>query len=180
MSFAYFESVPELPPVDEIVRYLAQLNRPAMADQLAEADRSGVALIQPRSGVGPQRKMIALLDVLNRPATANCLTLTIDSYTRLVKFDTAKRLLMQAAEQLNGYPLVAHGYRAVREITNRYARPIVNGDWVTRAAFLSFLTSEALIAASFSIWLPLLVGWLLPVTLFYQAAVMARLVVEHH
>jgi len=124
MSFACFEAVPDMPPVDEIVAYLKQLSRPTMSERLAEADRSGIALIQPRSGVGSQRKMIALLDVLNRPDTADCLTLTIDSHTRLLKFDTAKRLLMQAPEQLNGYPLVAHGYQAVREITERYDRPI--------------------------------------------------------
>ncbi|WP_323122583.1 hypothetical protein [Burkholderia alba] len=124
MSFACFEAVPDVPPVDEIVRYLTQLSRPTMAQRLAEADRSGVALIQPRSGVGSQRQMIALLDVLNRPDTADCLTLTIDSHTRLLKFDTAKRLLAHAPEQLNGYPLVAHGYRAVRELTERYDRPI--------------------------------------------------------
>jgi methylaspartate mutase epsilon subunit len=124
MSFACLEAAPGLPPVEDIIGYLSQLCRPSMASCLAKADRTGEVLIQPRSGVGSQQKMIALLDVLNRPNTADCLTLTIDSYTRLLKFATAHRLLLEAPEQLNGYPLVAHGYRAVREITERYNRPI--------------------------------------------------------
>lgn len=68
--------------------------------------------------------MIELLDVLSRPNTADCLTLTIDSHTRLLKFDTARRLLLEDPRQLNGYPLVAHGYRAVRQLTERYHCPI--------------------------------------------------------
>jgi methylaspartate mutase epsilon subunit len=124
MSLACLEAAPGLPSVDEILRYLSQLRRPSMASCLAKADRSGEVLIQPRSGVGSQQKMIELLDVLNRPNTADCLTLTIDSYTRLLKFETASRLLQEAPEQLNGYPLVAHGHRAVRALTERYDRPI--------------------------------------------------------
>jgi methylaspartate mutase epsilon subunit len=124
MSFACFETAPELPRIEEIIDYLSRLPRPSMASWLAKADRAGQALIQPRCGVGSQREMIALLDVLNRPNTADCLTLTIDSHTRLLQFATARRLLREAPEQLNGYPLVAHGYRAVRKITERYNRPI--------------------------------------------------------
>jgi methylaspartate mutase epsilon subunit len=95
-----------------------------MASCLAEADRTGIVLIQPRSGVGSQEKMIELLDILSRPTIADCLTLTIDSHTRLLRFDKAKRLLSEAPEQLNGYPLVAHGYLAVRQLTERYKQPI--------------------------------------------------------
>jgi methylaspartate mutase epsilon subunit len=124
MTFACLEAVPELPPVDEILGYLSQLRRPSMASRLAEADRTGAVLIQPRCGVGSQQGMMELLDVLSRPNTADCLTLTIDSHTRLLKFDTARRLLLEDPRQLNGYPLVAHGYRAVRQLTERYHCPI--------------------------------------------------------
>jgi methylaspartate mutase epsilon subunit len=124
MSFPCFHLTPELPPVDEIVGYLSALRRPSMASCLAEADRTGSVLIQPRSGVASQRKMIALLDLLSAPELADCLTLTIDSHSRLLKFDKAKRLLAEAPEQLNGYPLVAHGYHAVRQLTERYNLPI--------------------------------------------------------
>lgn len=124
MTFVCLEAVPELPPVDEILSYLSQLRRPSMASRLAEADRAGTALIQPRCGVGSQQGMIELLDVLSRPDAADCLTLTIDSHTRLLKFETARRLLLEDPSQLNGYPLVAHGYRAVRELTERYDCPI--------------------------------------------------------
>lgn len=55
MTFACLEAVPELPPVDEILGYLSQLRRPSMASRLAEADRTGAVLIQPRCGVGRSR-----------------------------------------------------------------------------------------------------------------------------
>ena len=119
-----FHLAPELPPIDEIVAYLSTLQRPSMASCLAEADRIGAVLIQPRSGVASQEKMVLLLDVLSAPKVADCLTLTIDSHSRLLKFDKAKRLLSEAPEQLNGYPLVAHGYHAVRQLTERYNLPI--------------------------------------------------------
>lgn len=95
-----------------------------MASCLAEADRTEAVLIQPRSGVGSQEKMIELLDILSRPNIADCLTLTIDSHTRLLRFDKARRLLLEAPEQLNGYPLVSHGYLSVRYLTERYNKPI--------------------------------------------------------
>lgn len=124
MSLPCFNLAPELPPVGEIIAYLSTLQRRSMATRLAEADRSGTVLIQPRSGVAAQHKMIALLDVLSAPTIADCLTLTIDSHSRLLRFDKAKRLLSEAPDELNGYPLVAHGYRAVRQLTERYHQPI--------------------------------------------------------
>ncbi len=124
MSLACFETAPDLPPLEEVTQYLAQLRRPSMARHLADAERSGKVLIQPRSGTGSQRGMLALLDVLSQQGAADCLTLTIDSHTRLLKFTTAQRLRASFPEQLNGYPLVAHGYRAVREISERYDLPI--------------------------------------------------------
>lgn len=124
MSFPCFHLAPGLPPVEEITGYLSTLQRPSMASCLAEADRTGRALIQPRSGVASQLKMVALLDLLSAPRLADCLTLTIDSHSRLLRFDKAWRLLAEAPEELNGYPLVAHGYRAVRQLTERYNLPI--------------------------------------------------------
>jgi methylaspartate mutase epsilon subunit len=64
------------------------------------------------------------LEVLSRPNIADCLTLTIDSHTRLLRFGKARRLLMESPNELNGYPLVAHGYLAVRQLTERFQQPI--------------------------------------------------------
>jgi methylaspartate mutase epsilon subunit len=124
MTFPCLRLAPHLPNVRDIVSYISELNKPSMVDCLAEADRAGVVLIQPRSGVASQERMIELLDVLSAPGTADCLTLTIDSHTRLLHFETAARLLREAPEQLNGYPLVAHGYLAVRQLNERFDKPI--------------------------------------------------------
>ncbi len=124
MSFPCLRLTPELPPPDEIVGYLSTLRRPSMASCLAEAERNDRVLIQPRSGVASHRKMVELLDLLSAPRLADCLTLTIDSHSRLLRFDKARRLLSESPEELNGYPLVAHGYRAVRQLSERYNLPI--------------------------------------------------------
>jgi methylaspartate mutase epsilon subunit len=115
---------PGLPPIDEIVGYVRQLSKQSMAICLANADSIGEPLIQARSGVASQEKMIELLRIIDGIGHADCLTLTIDSHTRLLKLETAQRLLREAPDQLNGYPLVAHGYPAVRRLNELFEKPI--------------------------------------------------------
>ena len=124
MTFPCLRLAPGLPPVGEIVGYIRQLAKQSMATRLADADRIGVPLIQARSGVASQEKMIELLGVIDRVGHADCLTLTIDSHTRLLQFETARRLLHESPDQLNGYPLVAHGYGAVRQLNELFEKPV--------------------------------------------------------
>ncbi len=113
-----------LPTLREIASYIGTVDKETASSLLARADAERHVLIQPRSGVGTQDGMIGLLEVIDRVGNADLLTLTIDSYTRLGRFDTAHRLLAERPEELNGYPLVAHGYRAVRAINEAFSKPL--------------------------------------------------------
>lgn len=111
-----FHLAPALPPLEELVRYLRTNRKPTVASLMAAADQEGRTLIQPRIGVGGQQEMMKMLRTIHAQARPDVLTLTIDSHTRLGFFAKAAEVLAADASQLNGYPLVAHGYVRAREI----------------------------------------------------------------
>ncbi|MGO4759927.1 methylaspartate mutase, partial [Streptomyces sp. 2MCAF27] len=80
-------------------------------------------MVQPRCGVGAHPRMLELLRGLRR-ACPGVLSVTIDSYTRLGRFATARRRLATAPAELNGYPLVAHGWQRGRELTEAVDVPL--------------------------------------------------------
>jgi methylaspartate mutase epsilon subunit len=114
----------DLPPRDELVRYLRSRGKPTVRDVLRRADGEGRLLIQPRCGVGEQEAMRSLLERLERDAQPDILTLTIDSYTRLCRFDNASHMLEVDPQGLNGYPLVSHGYLRGRELDVALQAPL--------------------------------------------------------
>jgi len=114
----------ELPNLEESAAYIQQLRKPRAVDVLRRAKADGQVLLQPRSGVGSQAGMMDLLRHLNDDGTAAFLTLTIDSYTRLKQFGTAKRLLRDSPSHLNGYPLIAHGWEVGRETNEAFEKPL--------------------------------------------------------
>ncbi|PYC83178.1 methylaspartate mutase [Streptomyces tateyamensis] len=103
----------ELPDWEAIVAHL-RTRRP-VAEVLRQAAAGGRPLVQPRCGVGGHREMVELLRALE-PAGPGVLSVTIDSHTRLRHFDTAAELLARNPADLNGYPLVAHGWQRGREL----------------------------------------------------------------
>ncbi|MFI0723582.1 methylaspartate mutase [Streptomyces sp. NPDC021224] len=113
-----------LPDADEVTGYLRGARKPRVADVLAAAERDDRTVIQPRCGVGGHREMLALLRELEDGAHPGVLSLTIDSYTRLARFTAARRLLDADPGRLNGYPLVAHGWRRGRELDRAVAVPL--------------------------------------------------------
>src|SRR5689334_19467130 len=115
---------PPLPPLSETIAYLQSRPKRAVHDLLVEADANDQLLIQPRCGVGAQDKMAELLQILERDARPDVLTLTIDAYTRLCQFGRAEAVLRDNPHQLNGYPLVCHGYARVRELDQLVEAPI--------------------------------------------------------
>ncbi|WP_371496272.1 methylaspartate mutase [Kitasatospora sp. NBC_00374] len=117
------EVAASLPPAAEAVGYLRDCGKPLAVDVLREADRTGRPVVQPRCGVGGHEQMTTLLRTLER-AGPGILTLTIDSYTRLKQFATARRLLLESPGDLNGYPLVAHGWQRGRELNEAVAVPL--------------------------------------------------------
>ncbi|GAA2136129.1 methylaspartate mutase [Kitasatospora kazusensis] len=113
----------ELPDWHDILAYLREPGRPHAVEVLRAADAAGRPAVQPRCGVGGHDRMLALLRELE-PAGPGILSLTIDSHTRLRRFDTARALLDGDPADLNGYPLVSHGWRRGRELAEAVAVPL--------------------------------------------------------
>ncbi|SCL30785.1 methylaspartate mutase [Micromonospora inyonensis] len=112
------------PPLAESIAYARSLGKPTVADLLSDAARDGRTLVQPRSGVGDHDAMLDLLLGLEHRAQPDVATITIDSYTRLLQLDTARRALRGDAGTLNGYPLVSHGWRRGRELNELVRAPL--------------------------------------------------------
>lgn len=86
------------------------------------AHARGRLVVQPRMGFGDLDTMRrGLLAVRGAEATAAG-TITLDSYTRVNDHDSARQALRTGAE-LNGFPLVAHGPDATRELLDAVSGP---------------------------------------------------------
>jgi methylaspartate mutase epsilon subunit len=103
-------------PLEETVATLQQTSRPAVCDVLSAASR---VLVQPRSGVGDHAQMCDLLRTIERDGRPDINTITIDSYTRLNKYDKATQ-----SPQLNGYALVTRGIACGRELVQTVRAPL--------------------------------------------------------
>ncbi|GAB7045436.1 methylaspartate mutase [Catenuloplanes indicus] len=112
-----------LPSWADTVAYLRSGRAPSAVAALRAARDTGRPIVQPRCGVGDHGDMLRLLHRL-REAGPGMLTVTIDSYTRLRQFDRAARALREAPADLNGYPLVAHGWRRGRELIEAVDVPV--------------------------------------------------------
>ncbi|WP_344550510.1 methylaspartate mutase [Kitasatospora saccharophila] len=112
------------PTLEESAAYITRSGKPTAAEVLARARTSGRPALQPRCGVGGHREMAALLLELEREGAPDLLTLTIDSHTRLRRFESAERALRTDHRTLNGYPLVTHGWQRGRELNELVAVPL--------------------------------------------------------
>ncbi|HTI25930.1 MAG TPA: methylaspartate mutase [Kutzneria sp.] len=113
----------ELPDWSDIIGHFKAAGRPSVVDVLRAADRTGRPAVQPRCGVADHAAMLHLLGELEQADPA-ILSVTIDSHTRLKQFDTAHRLLTTRPADLNGYPLVAHGWARGRELVSSVSAPL--------------------------------------------------------
>lgn len=124
MSFPCLRLASHLPPPDEILADVFARKRPTVAERMAEAGAAGRTIVQPRCGVGGLVEMTTLLQELEAGAAPEILTLTIDSHTRLERFERAAEILADDPRRLNGFPLVAHGYRAARVLADAIDAPL--------------------------------------------------------
>ncbi|MFG2605983.1 methylaspartate mutase [Streptomyces sp. NPDC048514] len=115
---------PALPSLRESAAYLGQLGKPTAEQVLRQAHDTGRVAIQPRCGVGGHREMKRLLTALEAEAGPDILTVTIDSHTRLLRFGQARRALRENPADLNGYPLVTHGWRRGRDLNEAVSAPL--------------------------------------------------------
>jgi methylaspartate mutase epsilon subunit len=114
----------ELPTLAESVSYVSQLAKPTAPEVLRSARIAGRVAVQPRCGVGGHAAMVQLLRDLEAGAAPDILTITIDSHTRLKRFDNALRSLNLNPADLNGYPLVTHGWQRGRELNEAVQAPL--------------------------------------------------------
>lgn len=112
------------PALAESIAYTMTLGKPTVADLLSGAARNGQTLVQPRSGVGGHDAMRSLLLGLEQSAQPDVATVTVDSYTRLLQFGSARRALEADAGKLNGYPLITHGWRRGRDLNELVRAPL--------------------------------------------------------
>lgn len=83
---------------------------------MEEATAERRLVVQPRMGFAQVPMMRAGLEAVRRaPAAPAVGTLTVDAYTRVGDFETARQILLKGA-RLNGFPIVSHGAEATREM----------------------------------------------------------------
>ncbi len=114
----------------EAVEYLKSLPpEKNYARVIVEAEKQGRTLVQPRGGVALLDGHIALLQWLQEKGGADLLPNTTDTYTRNLKFQEAQRGIEESQRagrsMLNGCPIVNHGLKAVRKISDSVKRPII-------------------------------------------------------
>ncbi len=113
-----------VPPLEESVDYISALGKPTAAEVLSRVHADGRVAIQPRCGVGGHQEMKSLLAELEEESAPDILTLTIDAHTRLKRFEQALRTLNRNPGDLNGYPLVTHGWERGRELNESVKAPL--------------------------------------------------------
>ncbi len=98
------------------------------SEKLDYADDRKITLIQPRAGVALPDKHIELLKYLETEGGADLLPSTIDSYTRLNRYEEAEVGIEESRKQgrslLNGFPAVNHGVDVCRTVTSSVKSPV--------------------------------------------------------
>ncbi len=115
--------------LDEALAYQAAI--PAhkrFVTSLNAAVKAGKTLIQPRAGVPIINEHILLLNHLEKEGEADLLPTTIDSYTRLNRYEDAQRGIEESKSSgkamLNGFPAVNHGVKGCRMVTSALEKPV--------------------------------------------------------
>jgi methylaspartate mutase epsilon subunit len=88
---------------------------PRFAGFVRAAAAAGRLVVQPRMGFGELPRMQAGLTAVRDCRATTVGTITLDSYTRVGDYASARRALREGAE-LNGFPLLAHGAGTVRDL----------------------------------------------------------------
>jgi methylaspartate mutase epsilon subunit len=114
--------------LDEVVAYQRGIPRHKnFALTVLRAKCEGVTLAQPRGGFATVDEQIGLLRALQDQGGADLLPLTTDSYTRNERFAEAEKGLAESIRAgrslLNGLPLVNHGPKSIRRITEAVDKP---------------------------------------------------------
>ncbi len=114
---------------DEAVAYQKSIpENKRFGAKLAQADKDNVTLIQPRAGVALYDEHIKLLQYLEDEGEADLLPSTVDSYTRLNRYNEAETGIQKSREtrrsMLNGFPIVNYGKNICRTVTSSMRNPV--------------------------------------------------------
>lgn len=114
---------------DEAVKYQQSIpSAKRFGDKMAKAKEEGITLIQPRAGVALYEEHIKLLQYLETEGEADLLPSTIDSYTRLNRYNEAEIGIEKSKEtgrsMLNGFPAVNYGVDICRIVTSSVKSPV--------------------------------------------------------
>ncbi len=114
---------------DEAVEYQKSIpEEKRFGAKLAKADKEGVTLIQPRAGVALYQEHIELLQHLENQGGADLLPTTIDSYTRLNRYNECQVGIQKSQQSgrsmLNGFPAVNYGAKVCRMVTSAVKSPV--------------------------------------------------------
>ncbi|MPQ31301.1 methylaspartate mutase subunit E [Clostridium estertheticum] len=114
------------------------------AKKLRKAKESGITLAQPRAGVALIDKHIELLRYLEIEGGADLLPTTIDSYTRLNRYDECeigiKESIKAGRSLLNGFPAVNHGVKGCRQVFEAINVPLESRHGTPDARLLAEIT----------------------------------------
>ncbi len=114
---------------EEAVRYHHNIPESKnFSKKLLKAQEEGTTLIQPRAGVALPAQHIELLQYLEKEGEADLLPSTIDSYTRLNRYQEAevgiRESIAQGRSLLNGFPAVNHGVQVCRLVNESVGVPV--------------------------------------------------------
>ncbi|MCQ2609767.1 MAG: methylaspartate mutase subunit E, partial [Lachnospiraceae bacterium] len=97
-------------------------------NKLKKAKAERKTLIEPRAGVALVPEHIELLQFLQDKGDADLLPSTIDSYTRLCRFEDAENGIKASTAEgkclLNGFPAVNHGVTGCRKVIESLHTPV--------------------------------------------------------
>jgi len=113
----------------EGVKYLKALpDSKNFAKKLWAAKQNGKTLAQPRAGVALLDEHIELLNFLSKEGGADLLPSTIDSYTRLNRYEECERGIKESEKAgrslLNGFPGVNYGVKGCKKVLESVDKPL--------------------------------------------------------
>lgn len=114
------------------------------AKKLIKAKEEGVTLAQPRAGVALIDKHIELLKFLEEQGGADLLPTTIDSYSRLNRYDECEIGIQESIKAgrslLNGFPAVNHGVKGCRKVFEAVNSPLQSRHGTPDARIMAEIT----------------------------------------
>ncbi len=115
--------------LEDAIKYQSEIpESKRFGKKLSLAKQNRTTLIQPRAGVPLIDAHIKLMQYLQNEGEADLLPTTIDSYTRLNRYEEAENGIRESMRQnmamLNGFPAVNHGVSGCRRVTESVNVPI--------------------------------------------------------